>query len=580
MMMAGSATGKQEKSNAQLILLSGFMIMLGTLTFMVLLNNLILTANLPTSGLDISKQDIKEFRSLTISEVNYATEATLLYSETSDTTNETELRNYFLNYTDVMASTISRVFATRGTSVELVVNNVTFTSSITNRTITVQHFRQQEHFFPNRSYVIPMDGYQNNTLQTYRFVWNIVNNTSVPVYAIVQNPVNMTNISSSPSNMTNISYSDFYQNLTTDDIARSDSGPGNVISRNYSAGAFLLDIRDVNSSEADWIFNESLNFTPAITIHGIRQDNGVYLNNTIVMTSVPSVAVYPDTAPESISTYYSDMEIPYTLLNDTDILLGNLTLDNYSVLLIHYDMSGVDENVTSEILNWTADGGVLYAECIGAVTMDAAVEAVDNNTAHPWYGFIGINESNYSAIPPSLAPKIPNGPYIKIINSSSVLNAAPPLPLSGLVEDGGSFNPLSQTNDTDGMYGAERGHAPGFGGTAFTLNDTTSAVNPDTNIIGYAAYANGSQIIYDDGGSNESEYHFTYVEAPFENGWVVYMAGHNLKDRGIQAERIAAEIFYASVSREELALETSNINVTLSYSDGRANFNDTFLITI
>lgn len=57
------------------------------------------------------------------------------------------------------------------------------------------------------------------------------------------------------------------------------------------------------------------------------------------------------------------------------------------------------------------------------------------------------------------------------------------------------------------------------------------------------------------------------------------MAG-NLSERGVQAERIAAEIFYASVSYEELALETNNVNVTISYMDGRANYSDTFIITI
>jgi len=41
-----------------------------------------------------------------------------------------------------------------------------------------------------------------------------------------------------------------------------------------------------------------------------------------------------------------------------------------------------------------------------------------------------------------------------------------------------------------------------------------------------------------------------------------------------------AGIFFSSVSREELALEATNVNVTITYSDGRADFEDTFLITI
>jgi hypothetical protein len=578
-----NAKKEPDRPNAQLILLSGFIIMMGTLTFMVLLNNLILTANLPAAGLDISKQDITEFRSLTIREVNYATEDTLIYSDAYDIDNETLLREYFLNYTNDFGKIISQVFAARGTSVELVVNNVTFTSSITNRTITVQHYKHQPHLFPNMSLIIPMDEHQNNTLQAYRFICNVVDNTSIPVYAVLQNPVNMTNISSDPPNMTNISYDDFYLNLTTDDIARPSLGPGNVTNRTYSGGLFLLDVRDLNTSTNDWVYNESLNFTPAITIHGLRMEGGKFLQNTTAMTGIPTVAVYPDNVTSNpICQYYQDMQIPYSLLNDSDILAGNLTLENYSVLLIHYNMSTVDANVTREIVNWTADGGVLYAECIGATSMDAAVEAVDNNTAHPWYGFIGINETNASSIPSSVYSEIPNGPYVKLVNSSSILNDAPPMPLAGLVNNGASFNSISQTNNISGMYGPSLGHGHSFTGEglAFTLNNSSSAVNPDINIIGYAAYPNGSQIIFDDNGDNESGHHLIFVEAPFDNGRVIYMAGHNLSDRGIQAERIAAGIFFSSVSREELALEATNVNVTITYSDGRADFEDTFLITI
>jgi hypothetical protein len=47
---------ESEGPNAQLILLSGFMIMIGTLTFMVLLNNLILTACLRYRQRDLAKR--------------------------------------------------------------------------------------------------------------------------------------------------------------------------------------------------------------------------------------------------------------------------------------------------------------------------------------------------------------------------------------------------------------------------------------------------------------------------------------------------------------------------------------------
>jgi len=785
-----------EKQNAQLILLSGFMIMLGTLTFMVLLNNLILTANLPTSGLDLSKQDVKEFRTLAISEIEYAAQVTVQYGTDNNITNETLLQEYFFNYTDVMGETLSQTFAARGTSVELKVNNISFTSTHGERTIKVQKFMTQEHLFPNESLIIPMDGYQNNTLQAYRFVWNIVNNTSVPVYAVLQDPVNSSNISVGPlavttamlnsnitfnnsvnvplNNLTNYSNknysvdnvgsyllgqdmnvsvdlpnennvavilldknlteldnistpltagkgsviipgtaistpstycvalrldsgviqdvkpvvvyeytmlieknesvvspgdtvsatiwtykngnltntlnqtgvvlykgideitninatlvstgvyeadivmpsviqgryslygaittgnntmgypeiigivyggyidvivdSDFYFNVISDDIVVPSMGPGNVQLRSYSGGPFMIDATNLDNSTIQWIYNESLNFTPDLTIHRLSMEGGRDLDYTVAINEVPSVAVYTESASDKITIekYYYDIGVPYTLLRDADIKAGNLTIDNYSVLLTHADMSTVDNDVVLAIVNWTADGGVLYAECLGSATMDIAVEAVDNNTAHPWFGFIGINESNNSSMP---ASQIPDGPYVKLVNSTSVLNFTPPMPLSGFVNDGAPFNQLSQTNNTSGMYGPVWGHSSGRG-VAFTLNNTTNAVNPGTNIIGYLAYSNGSQIIYDDDGDGELEYHLAYVEAPFENGRVIYMAGHNLSERGIQAERIAGEIFYVSVFRDQIIIDTHNINATLTYTDGMATFEDTVLVKI
>ncbi|TFH40481.1 MAG: hypothetical protein E4G94_09530, partial [ANME-2 cluster archaeon] len=492
---------ESNKDSAQLILLSGFFIMLGTLTFVVLLNNLILTANLPTAGLDISKQDIKEFRGLVISEINYAATATIQYSQETESSNETILRNHFINYTDDLSTTISRVYATRGSSVNIVVNNVTFSSSITNRMITIDHFRPVSHNFTNKSMIIPMDEQQNNILKVYGFVWNIVNDTNIPVYQVMQNPVNMTNINNT-ANMNNISYSDFYLNLTTDDNFSESDGPGTLMNRTYSGGPFLIDFDDINSSTMEWIYNESLD--NSITIHGLRQENGTNQTQTIMMTSVHDVAVFSDSGSSPIEVSLEYMDLPYTLLNGNDII-NSLTLENYSVLLVHYNMTMVNLDAIRTISNWTMDGGVLFAESEGATTMDAAMYFVDNNTIHPWYGFIGINSTNSTNLSSYVGS---TGPYVKLVNDSSILNGNPPLPLAGLVESGASFNPLSQTDTISGMYGPSTGAV-----MAFTLNNTSDAINNRTNIIGYAAYPNGTQIIFDDDGDGKSEYHFTFLEA-------------------------------------------------------------------
>lgn len=785
-MVHAEAKINTQRTDAQLMLLSGFLIMIGTLVYVVLLNNLILTANLPSTGFDNSNKDVKEFRSLLISEVNYAALDTDQYGKDNGISNDTLLQQHFLNYTTSFGQTITRAYATRGTSVELVVNNVTFNQ--TEDYLVRLYPEEKPHLFGNMSLIIPMDSQQSNTLEAYRLVWDILTNTTIPVYVAMQDPVNMSNILSLPPNATNatlngsiifdryvdvpdgtvtydnyssdvelmgsyltnqpinvsvsvepsissiqvhlvdktrgsilvtnvnltagkanvtipgqsvagsygvllvdsgtyrgvqplvisnytmtmvsnkyyvspgdsvnlkvstsingtpsntsnqvrtilfkgssiisefnatwtgvgsyqtiipmptiagtysvysylatgnyylgypevvgvtscinikvLTYSDFYINVITDDIPLPLPGSGFVGLRPYTGGPFMIDMNDLNYFSSKDIWDRSLNFSPPITIHGLRIDEGYLVRRNIKITDAPSVAIYPDSDPWPLASYYSDMNIPYTLLNDSDILGGSLTINNFSVLAIHYNMSLVDVNITRKIVNWTASGGILYAECIGAVTMDAAADAADSNPFNTWNGFIGINGSDVSTI-------IPGGPYIKLINSSSILNAAPPMPIAGLSSDGASFNQLSQTNNTSGMYGQSGGHPlSGNKGIAFTINETSGAVNPDANIIGYAALANGSQIITDLDGNNKSEYHLAYIESPFGNGSVIYMAGHDLRDRGVQGERIAGEILFSTTLKEQLAVESDKIWVTISYSDGRAKFVDTFGITV
>ena len=86
----------KSNESGQLMLLTGLLIILQVIVYTTLLNNLIFTNNMPSSGLDISKHDIREIRSLTEADIkkaaNYAT------TNVSDPTNQTMVEEKFINY--------------------------------------------------------------------------------------------------------------------------------------------------------------------------------------------------------------------------------------------------------------------------------------------------------------------------------------------------------------------------------------------------------------------------------------------------------------------------------------------------
>lgn len=107
-------------------------------------------------------------------------------------------------------------------------------------------------------------------------------------------------------------------------------------------------------------------------------------------------------------------------------------------------------------------------------------------------------------------------------------------------------------------------------------------VNPATNILGYASYGNGTLTYgdYDHDGIKEPQ--LIYAEAPYDNGLVVYIAGHNLKDRSGDAEKLIFESFFTASMRKTdvTVVSAKNINVTIKYDDGKVKYEDTFLISI
>ena len=173
--------------------------------------------------------------------------------------------------------------------------------------------------------------------------------------------------------------------------------------------------------------------------------------------------------------------------------------------------------------------------------------------------------------------------YIKLLdnvsrfNASYNFNTSPPISLPGLADPGAPFSPLAQSSNKSGILG---NHSGGSTTPAFSLRSNGSQVNPVANILGYAAYANGTPVYVDDDPSPiQNVPQFIYIEAPYENGLVTYLAGHDQSTR-IGGERLLFETFFAASMRQSLVtgITAKNINVTIKYFDGKVRYTDTFII--
>jgi len=552
-----------KNDEGQLMLLTVFMILIGIVGYTAILNSMIFSANLQSTGLEESKQEIRDFRLITEAEIIKAA----YYSNTtvSDPNNQTQVLNYFYNHMTSYNQTIKKIYSARGASVEVIVNNISLNRSMTNMTVNKYHIEWTNNTFANGSLVIPMDDNQttdrSQLMKVYGLIYKIVdstgpsgelNNTSIPVWTILQNPVN-----SSVLNFSRFMY-------TTNNASTG----LNVSYREYSGGPFLINASNLDSVKRGLILNESKN--KSIKVHELMEP--FYYDKAVKMVLPPKIAVYPNPPGSEMMGYYIDGQVPYTSLDNTEIQNGNLS--NYDILMIpHENMAGKPENVITSIVGWVANGGILHVNCGGTDTMDKAVETYAGS-GKPWYGFIGINKSNIDN--DSLT-------YIKLIDSSTPFNVSysfntsPPVSLAGLADPGARFSPLAQSSNKSGILGNANGSTK-----AFSLHRNGSQVNPGTNILGIAAYSNGMPVYedFDSPADGIKDPQFIYVEAPYDNGLVVYLAGHDQADRSGFAERFIFESFFAASMRQQAvtSITSKNINVTIKYFDGKVRYTDTFII--
>ena len=556
----------------QLMLLTVFMIIIEVVSFTSILNSMIFSANLQSTGLEESKQEIRDFRLLTEAEIMKA--ANYANTSVSDPTNQTQVSEYFYKYIQSYNDTIKKIYSARGASVEVIVNNMSLNATTSNMTVNKYFIEWKNHTFPNGSLVIPMDDNQTTNraqlMKVYGLIYKIVdrtgpsgqlNGTFIPVWTILQNPVN-----SSVINFSSMMY-------TTDNA----SSGANILYRSYSGGPFIIDAGNLDDVKRGLILNESKN--KSIKVHELRES--FYYDKAVKMVVPPKVAMYPKSDPGPMTTYYTDSEVPYTPLNQSQISDGTLT--QFDILTIPHenllDNSSGGQNTVTSIEAWVANGGVLHVQCEGTDTMDAAVEKWAGSRK-PWYGFIGINKSEKNVNDDMT--------YIKLLdnvtrfnvsgfNATDTFNTSPPISLSGLADPGAPYSPLAQSSNISGIFGKTGGSTK-----LFSLRRNGSQVNPAVNILGYAAYSNGSPVYIDADKPSDGfkDVQLIYVEAPYENGLVTYLAGHDQSNRAGFAERFIFETFFAASMRQSLVttIAAKNINVTIKYYDGKVRYTDTFII--
>jgi stage V sporulation protein SpoVS len=562
-----------KNEHGQLMLLTVFLIVIELVTFVTILNNMIFSSNIPTTGIDKSKEEIRDLRILTQAELVNA--AQFANSSVPDPTNSTQVLKYFSEYLKSFNDTITQIYAARGISVEIIFNSLDLNKTMSYINATKYFVEYKNHTFPIGSLIIPMDDNQTTDqrklMKAYGFVFKIVDNTGppgtlngtqIPVYAILQNAVN--------SSVPNFSSIIRTRNATT--LADESY-------RDYSGGPFIIDHDDLGGGNRDLIMNEAKN--KSIKIFELTEP--FYYEKAVVMIVPPRVAAYPAGSLGPMADYYTDGDVPYTAVSNADITNGNLT--QFDILTIpHQDMSGKPQSVITAIAGWVSNGGVLHIQCLGTDTMDDAVEKW-LPSAKPWYGFIGVNGSEAccgSVLDNNLQT------YLKFIDSTTPISAPPfnnsytynntiNISLPGLADPGAPYSPIAQSSNKSGFLGNSDPSSTG----ALTFRRNGSQVNPDANILGYAAYANHTPV-YLDGDSpvdKIKDLQLIYVSAPYDNGFVSYLAGHSEVVRA-GGERLIFENFFAASMRRSSALifAAKNISVTVKYFDGNVWYSDTFKI--
>ena len=303
-----------------------------------------------------------------------------------------------------------------------------------------------------------------------------------------------------------------------------------------------IDSKDYSVSSS--IFEEDISLlhndtARKVTVHKITSE--FIYPYTTWLTGSPRIAVYPKHG--TMRNYYSDSGISYSLLNNESITNGDLR--NFDILIIpHTNITkdNMNDDVARNVTEWVSDGGVLLAECASITGIDDRVEDVDPDN-HSWYGFIGVKH-DYGWNTDDKVQLVGRSPDEDTLGKYLTDN------YTG--NDGARLHPLAQSFSEDGTL-------PGTNGTisAFLLNSTIPSghINPDNNIL--AAPQNES------GGVAYPK--ITFIEAPFDKGTVIYLAGHDQSTFSQQRERLIFNSILYSTTAKVYSYGLLEIRITMWY---------------
>ncbi|MDW7775193.1 MAG: hypothetical protein SCH39_02515 [Methanosarcinales archaeon] len=372
--------------------------------------------------------------------------------------------------------------------------------------------------FPAGSLIIPMDDiYQSDVntnddyipvLKTMGLIYNIVNGT----YSGGE-PISVWELLEDPRGDNNSLF--FTLTKNTSDNPRN---PTTGSPRKYAGGPYFIDADDLTPEIKGRILNasEDSNISYHINVHQTLEP--FYHYPVVEMKMAPKIAVYPpddfNANPEptpyyesklndTIGKYYIHSDVPQIVINDTMIING--ILDEIDIITIpHADLSPMPADVARILIDWLSNGGTIHAECKSLTTLDTKVEEIDG-TNHSWYGLIGVEYSD-SAVA---------GKSMIFVGNSTEGNTTGAY--GSYADPGSCFDVLAQSGDVDGIL-------PGAGSSAvpvfFVKNSNYSLLNPDTTVLSGAGLSKDSNVPNNDD--------LAYVSAPFDNGFVTYLAGHDM----------------------------------------------------
>ena len=264
--------------------------------------------------------------------------------------------------------------------------------------------------------------------------------------------------------------------------------------------------------------------------------------HTTWLTGRPRIAVYPKDG--TMRNYYSDSGISYTVLDNDRITNGDLR--NFDILIIpHTNITenNMKDDVARNVTEWVSDGGVLLAECASITGIEDRVEDVDPDN-HTWYGFIGVTHQGNNN----------TNNKIQFVGRSPDENTLDQYLFNYTINDGAWLHPLAQSYTTDGTL-------PGTDGTisAFHLKTElmveNSLINPDNSIMTVPQNESG--------GVDHPK--ITFIEAPFDKGTVIYLAGHDQSTFSQQRERLIFNSILYSTTAKVYSYGLLEIRITMWY---------------